>query len=126
MPRGRRPSIWSLALKEAMRGAIEPLPESPGAGSPVSLEPEPNPVAEVEISADPPSSSCQPTLHLGLALIEAEDEFLLQEIRSDARTGRMLGAGITPSAALVEPGSEQQLLKQLLKIGQTPRVVDSR
>jgi hypothetical protein len=60
-----------------------------------------------------------------LTLIEVTDPLLLEELRADRRLGPMIVAQLSDRVAVVAPGSGEQLIKQLLKAGHTPKVIDA-
>ena len=65
-----------------------------------------------------------PVLHANVALVEVQDPFLMAELRADPRLAPLLVAQLSDRVAVVVPGEDEALLRQLLKSGHTPRVVE--
>jgi hypothetical protein len=78
-------------------------------------------VAEVAESTE----SFRPILHTHLTLIEVADPLLLEELRADRRFGPLIVAQLSDRVAAVKPNDSERLLKQLLKAGHTPKVIES-
>jgi hypothetical protein len=66
-----------------------------------------------------------PLLHANLTLIEVADPLLLEELRADRRLGPMIVAQLSDQVAVVKPEDSERVIKQLLKAGHTPRVIDT-
>ena len=66
-----------------------------------------------------------PVLHANLTLIEVADPLLLEELRADRRLGPMIVAQLSDRVAVVKPGHSEWVIKQLLKAGHTPKVIDT-
>ena len=77
-------------------------------------------------SADPvePAGSVGPVLHANLTVIEVADPFLLQTLRADRRVGSAILAQLSDCVAIIQPGQGEWVIKQLLKAGHTPKVID--
>ena len=70
------------------------------------------------------SRSSRPILHANLTLIEVADPLLLEELRADRRLGPLIVAQLSDRVAAVKPDDSDRLLKQLLKAGHTPKVIE--
>lgn len=66
-----------------------------------------------------------PLLHANLTLIEVADPLLLEELRADRRLGPMIVAQLSDQVAVVKPEDSERVVKQLLKAGHTPKVIDT-
>lgn len=66
-----------------------------------------------------------PVLHANLTLIEVADPLILEELKADRRLGPMIAAQLSDRVAVVVPGSSEQFIKQLLKAGHTPKVIEA-
>jgi hypothetical protein len=66
----------------------------------------------------------EPTLLAGAALLEVEDLARLLELSRDPHIGRYLLARLSDTVALIDPGTEEDLLKALRTAGHTPRTVE--
>ncbi len=77
-------------------------------------------------AADPAGSteSAGPVLHANLTVIEVADPFLLQTLRADRRVGSAILAQLSDCVAIIQPGQGEWVMKQLLKAGHTPKVID--
>ncbi len=71
------------------------------------------------------AESFRPILHANLTLIEVADPLLLEELRADRRFGPLIVAQLSDRVAAVKPDDSERLLKQLLKAGHTPKVIES-
>jgi hypothetical protein len=65
-----------------------------------------------------------PVLHANLTLIEVADPILLAEIRADPRVAPLIATALSDRVAVVRPGAREQVVRQLLKSGHTPRVTE--
>lgn len=65
-----------------------------------------------------------PVLHANLTLIEVADPLLLQALRADRRFGASILTQLSDRVAVVNPLQSEWIIKQLLKAGHTPKVVD--
>ncbi len=63
-------------------------------------------------------------LHTNLTIIEVADPFLLQTLRADRRVGSAILAQLSDCVAVIQPGQGDWVIKQLLKAGHTPKVID--
>jgi hypothetical protein len=66
-----------------------------------------------------------PLLPANLTLIEVADPLLLEELRADRRLGPMIVAQLSDQVAVVKPEDSERVIKQLLKAGHTPKVIDT-
>ncbi len=64
-----------------------------------------------------------PALLSNAALLEVQELTQLLELCRDPRVGRHLLARLSDTVALVDPGSEELLIKALRAAGHTPRTV---
>lgn len=71
-----------------------------------------------------PLRPLRPILHANLTLIEVADPLLLEELRMDRRFGPLIVAQLSDRVAAVKPDDSERLLKQLLKAGHTPKVIE--
>jgi hypothetical protein len=71
-----------------------------------------------------PAGPAGPVLHSNLTVIEVADPFLLQTLRADRRVGSAILAQLSDCVAIIQPGQGEWVIKQLLKAGHTPRVID--
>lgn len=71
------------------------------------------------------SNPSGPLLHANLTLIEVADPLLLEELRADRRLGPMIVAQLSDQVAVVKPEDSERVIKQLLKAGHTPKVIDT-
>ena len=74
---------------------------------------------------EPDQQEQPPILHAHLPVIETADPFLLAEIKADPRLGPLILAELSDRVAVIQPGSGDAFLRQLLKSGHTPRVLDT-
>ncbi|MBM4258629.1 MAG: hypothetical protein FJ147_22355 [Deltaproteobacteria bacterium] len=65
-----------------------------------------------------------PVLHTNLTIIEVSDPFLLQTLRADRRIGAAITVQLSDRVAVVQPRQADMVIKQLLKAGHTPKVID--
>jgi len=74
-----------------------------------------------------------PLFHLGLAdlahaehltLIEVAESELLDELCADRRLGPLIVARLSDRIAAAAPGKAQDLVRALLKVGHTPKLVE--
>jgi hypothetical protein len=63
-------------------------------------------------------------LHSNLTIIEVAEPHLLEELKADRRLGPLIVAQLSDRVAVAAPGSSDQLVKQLLKAGHTPKVLE--
>jgi hypothetical protein len=63
-------------------------------------------------------------LHTNLTLIEVTDPLLLEELRADRRLAPLLIAQLSDHVVIVKPGSEEAVMRALLKGGHTPKVIN--
>lgn len=63
-------------------------------------------------------------LHTHLTLIEVAEPHILAELKADRRLAPWIVAQISDRVAIVAPGGDEPLIKQLLKAGHTPKVLD--
>lgn len=66
-----------------------------------------------------------PVLHANLTMIEVADPVLLQTLRADRRVGAAILAQLSECVAIIQPGQGEWVIKQLLKTGHTPKVIDA-
>lgn len=66
-----------------------------------------------------------PVLHANLTIIEVSDPVLLQTLRVDRRVGSAIIAQLSDCVAIIQPGQGEWVIKQLLKAGHTPKVIDA-
>ena len=66
-----------------------------------------------------------PVLHANLTVIEVADPLLLQTLRADRRMGATILAQLSDCVAVIQPGQGEWMVKQLLKAGHTPKVIDA-
>jgi hypothetical protein len=83
-------------------------------------------VSPKQSTADPtePAGPVGPVLHANLTIIEVADPFLLQTLRADRRMGSAILAQLSDCVAIIQPGQGEWVIKQLLKAGHTPKVID--
>lgn len=67
----------------------------------------------------------RPVLHANLTVIEVSDPILLQTLRADRRVGAAILAQLSECVAVIQPGQSEWVIKQLLKAGHTPKVIDA-
>lgn len=65
-----------------------------------------------------------PILHANLTVIEVADPLLLEELRADRRLGPLIVAQLSDRVALAKPDDSERIVKQLLKAGHTPKVIE--
>lgn len=65
-----------------------------------------------------------PILHANLTVIEVADPLLLEELRVDRRLGPLIVAQLSDRVAIIKPEDREQVVKQLLKAGHTPKVIE--
>jgi hypothetical protein len=75
--------------------------------------------------ADDATGSTGPVLHANLAVIEVSDPILLQTLRADRRVGAAILGQLSDCVAVIQPGQGEWVIKQLLKAGHTPKVIDA-
>jgi hypothetical protein len=75
--------------------------------------------------ADDATGPTGPVLHANLAVIEVADPILLQTLRADRRVGAAILAQLSDCVAVIQPGHCEWMIKQLVKAGHTPKVIDS-
>ena len=63
-------------------------------------------------------------LHLGLAIIEVRDPFLLTEIENDRVLQRFLGERLSDCCIAVQPQAIPEIVCRLEGLGHMPTVVD--
>jgi hypothetical protein len=66
-----------------------------------------------------------PILHENLPLIEVSDEMVLDTLYADPRAAQLLLTRLGPTVAVVAPGQIDALLARLLKLGHTPKVLET-
>ena len=66
-----------------------------------------------------------PILHENLPLIEVSDEMVLDTLYADPRAAQFLLTRLGPTVAVVAPGQIDALLARLLKLGHTPKVLET-
>ena len=71
-----------------------------------------------------PEPEVRPILHTGLTLLETADPLLLEELIADSRIGPLVAARLSDRMAIVTPGAVEAVLRQLLKTGHLPTVVE--
>ena len=71
-----------------------------------------------------PENRSGPILHTYLTVIETADPLLLEELKADPRVGHLIVAQLSDRVAVARPGASEPLLRQLLKMGQMPKVVE--
>lgn len=71
------------------------------------------------------TSPTRPVLHANLAVIEVSDPILLQTLRADRRVGAAILAQLSDYVAVIRPGQGEWVIKQLVKAGHTPKVIDA-
>src|SRR4051794_6686364 len=64
----------------------------------------------------------RPELHEHAAVLEVADRALLAELASDPRVRRYLLARLSDTAALIDPGHADALVKALRAAGHTPKL----
>ncbi len=62
-------------------------------------------------------------LHRNVALIRTADPILAEEILARKTLTRPIAGRLSDTVILVHPGSEDEVLEELRKMGHTPRVV---
>ena len=75
--------------------------------------------------ADETTGPVGPVLHANLAVIEVSDPILLQTLRADRRVGAAILAQLSDCVAVIQPGQGEWVIKQLVKAGHTPKVIDA-
>lgn len=68
--------------------------------------------------------SIGPILHANLTVIEVADPLLLEELRVDRRLGPLIVAQLSDRVAVAKPDDSERIVKQLLKAGHTPKVIE--
>lgn len=63
-------------------------------------------------------------LHTHLTIIEVAEPLILEELKADRRLGPMIVAQLSDRLAVVLPGGCDQFIKQLLRAGHTPKVIE--
>lgn len=66
-----------------------------------------------------------PILHENLPWIEVSDPLDLDALYADPRAAQYLLTRLGPTVAVVAPGQIDALLARLLKLGHTPKVLES-
>ena len=66
-----------------------------------------------------------PVLHSNLTLIEVADPALMEELKVNRRLGHLILTRLSDRVAVIKPGQADLLLKELLKAGHTPKVINS-
>jgi hypothetical protein len=74
---------------------------------------------------DETPGSAGPVLHANLTVIEVTDPVLLQSLRADRRVGAAILAQLSDCVAVIQPRQCEWVIKQLLKAGHTPKVIDA-
>lgn len=64
-------------------------------------------------------------LHANLPLIEVSDSIALDNLYADPRAAQYLLTRLGPTVAVVAPGEIDNLLARLLKLGHTPKVLET-
>jgi len=67
----------------------------------------------------------EPILHKNLPIIEVADALILDDLYADPRSAQYLLIRLGPSVAVVAPGEMDNLLARLLKLGNTPKVLEA-
>ena len=75
-------------------------------------------------SADNKTGLTGPILHANLTVIEVADPLLLEELRVDQRLGPLIFAQLSDRVAIVKPDDSERVVKQLLKAGHTPKMIE--
>lgn len=75
--------------------------------------------------ADDTIDPTRPVLHANLTVIEVSDPILLQTLRADRRISAAILAQLSECVAIIQPGQGEWMIKQLLKAGHTPKVIDT-
>lgn len=66
-----------------------------------------------------------PILHENLPLIEVADHLILDDLYADPLAAKFLLTRLSPTVAVAAPGQMDALLARLLKLGHTPKVLES-
>jgi len=61
--------------------------------------------------------------HMGVALIEVSDPFLLTEIENDATLRAFVGERISDRCVAVQPQAVEDVVRRLQALGHMPRVI---
>jgi hypothetical protein len=61
-------------------------------------------------------------LHRNVALIRTADPILAEELLARKSLSRLIAGRLSETVILVHPGSEDEVLEELRKMGHTPRV----
>jgi hypothetical protein len=61
-------------------------------------------------------------LHRNVALIRTADPILAEELLARKSLSRLIAGRLSDTVILVHPGSEDEVLEELRKMGHTPRV----
>jgi hypothetical protein len=64
----------------------------------------------------------QPEIHIQATVVEVAEPSLLAELAADPKIRRFLLARLSDTAALVDPGRDQELLAALRSAGHTPKL----
>ena len=72
-----------------------------------------------------PADGTGPVLHGNLTVIEVADPLLLHTLQADRRFSGAILAQLSDRVAIIQPGQGEWLIKQLLKAGHTPKVIDA-
>ena len=78
-----------------------------------------------KLQASETTGSAGPVLHANLTVIELADPILLQSLRADRRVGAAILAQLSDCVAIIQPGQGEWVIKQILKAGHTPKVIDA-
>ena len=65
-----------------------------------------------------------PVVHRNLTLVITNDPLLYTELKSDSKIGPLLLTDLSPEAGVALPDKSETLVKNLLKSGQLPKVVE--
>ncbi len=65
-----------------------------------------------------------PILHRQLIVIEVAESEILDMLQADRRIAPFIVAKLSDSVALVAAGKASLVIKQLLKAGHTPKIID--
>lgn len=77
-------------------------------------------VQEAKTQEQPPS---WPLLHRNLTVIEVAEAELLDMLQADRRIAPFIVAKLSDCVALIAANKAQLAIKQLLKLGHTPRII---
>jgi hypothetical protein len=65
-----------------------------------------------------------PVVHRNLTLVITDDPLLYTELKADSKIGPLLLAHLAPEAGVALPDKGDALVRNLLKAGQLPKVVE--